>query len=102
MGHWYKDYVDGGGKTFDVCKIDVYRDGGTIGIKTKWFDGSGIGQWVFDEYRVSKDLDKLTLKGVEIKDESTKIYLLERVGRYIEGLNHEIILAKKVERYLNE
>ncbi len=96
-----KEYILGGGNHFRVTGIDMYRDGGTIGIKWKYF----LPDTTENEYYVDKDLSGLYRafkKQDEVTDKVFKKYFLHTVKRYMSSLDFKKSLCENVVEVLNK
>jgi len=99
-----KEYFVKGGKSINIIMVDVYRDGGTIGIKWNYFGGVDLNG-DDKEYYVDKDLTGLYRafkKEDEVTDKAFKAYFIECLERYVGHLQFKVKMCNNAIEAINK
>lgn len=86
-----KQYVKNGDELFMITNIDTIRDGGTIAITTSKNKKIYIHK---DNWTLHNDYP--TTQENIIRDETTQVYILDRIERYIDWCKHRLDLANTI------
>ncbi len=93
-----KEYVLNGNPLFVINKIDVLRDGGTIGITTAKSD---ISFYIHKDNHTLHDQYPTTDENL-VTDESTQVYVLDRIDSFKKRREHELEQINNLLDKLNQ